>query len=337
MDLVIIGSGMAGVGVAEEYLRLRPRSSVTLLTSETGGYYSRPLLSHGFSREDIEKRIVLKEFGALAQQGIELIAGVSVTRVDRARRWVEFRDRSGGSRAEPYDVLVLATGSEAFVPPHWQAHDRHFRTLNGLADLVGLRARRRSVLDSGRKPRWAIVGGGLIGCEVASDLSKAGDEVVLYHAADRLMERQLTAEQSQRLAEHLSGALNVRVLLNQKISSFDGDGESSRVMESASGASPAYDSVLVATGFRPRTALAAECGLKVAQGIVTDEWLRTSDSSVYAVGDVAQVRGERLYAFVAPIRNQAQWLARHLADGASAAPWAAPDFKPVAKIHGFKA
>jgi NAD(P)H-nitrite reductase large subunit len=80
--------------------------------------------------------------------------------------------------------------------------------------------------------------------------------------------------------------------------------------------------------------LARQAGLPVARGILVDPYLRTQDPAIYAAGDVAQA-GERLFPFVSPIRSQALWLAEHLA-GRRDAPWIAPAFTPVLKVHGFK-
>jgi NAD(P)H-nitrite reductase large subunit len=162
-----------------------------------------------------------------------------------------------------------------------------------------------------------VVGGGLIGCEVASDLHKAGDSVTIFHRESRLIELQLTESQSQALHEHFA-ALGVEVRYSQNLNELPRP----------------YDGVIVATGFAPRVELAKEAGLATSRGIVVNEYLRTEDPGIYAVGDVAEIGG-RLYPFVTPIRSQALWLAEHLDGGAKAA-WLCPAFTPVIKIHGFK-
>ena len=173
------------------------------------------------------------------------------------------------------------------------------------------------MLARGRTPRWAIVGGGLIGCEIASDLHKAGDAVTLYHREQRLIELQLSESQSQALHAHFA-ARGVEVRYGEDLNELPRP----------------YDGVIVATGFAPRVALADEARLLTARGIVVNEFLRTADPSIYALGDVAEV-DSRLYPFVSPIRSQALWLAEHL-EGRAAHGWTPPPFKPVIKIHDFK-
>jgi NAD(P)H-nitrite reductase large subunit len=299
---VIVGSGLAGVTAAEVLAR---DHAVTIVTAETHGYYSRPRLSHGFSNPASP---VMKSFAALAPA--EVLAGATVEQIDRARRRIEL-----GERSIPYDVLVLATGSAARIPAVLAPFRPQFLTLNSLDDLLTLRRRR----EKKARARWAIIGGGLIGCEVASDLNKAGDEVTIFHREDRLLELQFTPAQSQALHEHFS-SLGIRLHYNQDIREIF-----PRTM---------YDGVIVSTGFAPRVELAREAGLPSARGIVVDAFLRTADPAVYAVGDVAQVQG-KLYPFVSPIRSQALWLAQHVA-GRSAAPWTPPPYRPVVKIHGFR-
>ena len=84
----------------------------------------------------------------------------------------------------------------------------------------------------------------------------------------------------------------------------------------------------------PNIELALSAGLTVERGIVVDEFLRTADPAIYAVGDAAEVNG-KLFPFVSPIRSQALWLAEHL-EGRAPGAWIPPAFEPVIKVHGFK-
>jgi NAD(P)H-nitrite reductase large subunit len=102
------------------------------------------------------------------------------------------------------------------------------------------------------------------------------------------------------------------------------------------GVSTAFDAVLVATGFKPRTELAVQAGLEIGRGIKVNQRLQTSDEHIYALGDVAELPNGKLYAFILPIRNQALWLAGCLA-GQESKDWQPPAFNPKAKVHGFQA
>ena len=173
-----------------------------------------------------------------------------------------------------------------------------------------------------------MIGGGLIGCEVASDLHKAGDAVTIFHREPRLLELQLDEKQSQALHQHFTSR-GVELRYNQNV-----QGVLSSSVVTAQGEAGPFDGVIVSTGFAPRVELAKYAGLATGRGITVDAYLRTEDPRIYAVGDVAET-GSRLYPFVSPIRSQALWLAEHLAQRTQA-PWTPPRFSPVIKIHEFK-
>jgi NAD(P)H-nitrite reductase large subunit len=97
-----------------------------------------------------------------------------------------------------------------------------------------------------------------------------------------------------------------------------------------------FTGIVLSTGFKPRTDLAQEAGLRTSRGICVDEWLRTSDPHIFAIGDAAECANGNIYAYVLPVRQQASWLARHIA-GQETKAWTPPDFKPRAKVHGFTA
>jgi NAD(P)H-nitrite reductase large subunit len=329
-NVVVIGSGVGGVVFAEEYRKRAPDARIRLLTRETHGHYARPMLSHGFSREDIETRIVLRTFAALREARIEVLHGVSVTGLFPEEKRIACDAPDAPSLQ--YGALVMALGSDAFVPPPLAACRENFAVLNGLDDLLSLLTLRRKARQAGRRPSWGIVGGGLIGCETASDLAKAGDAVTLFHATERLMERQLMAEDSVSLRTVLEHG-GVEAVLPCQVVAVTSEDETRGVRleeETRWG----FDGVIVACGFRPRIALAGAAGLATRRGIVVDGSLRASAPDVYALGDAAECIDGRIYAFIPPIRSQASWLAEHLS-GAGAGDWRPPVFAPRPKVHGF--
>ncbi|MGJ0486251.1 MAG: NAD(P)/FAD-dependent oxidoreductase [Methylomicrobium sp.] len=331
MQVVIIGSGVAGVTFAEKYRALDADAEIILVTRENDGYYSRPLLSRGFSKETIEETIVLKPFAALRESRIDVISGADITAIHSDQRSIDVAGNCQ-EKSLKYDKLIIAQGSAAFVPPPLRPYRELFFCLNSLADLKALRKFRQGILSQNRQPDWAIIGGGLIGCEVASDLAVSGDSVTLYHAMDRLMERQLVEEDSLSLLENLNHA-GVDVLLNQSVHSLADEDDKVCVLTEAAAE---FDAVIVACGFKPRTELAEQAGLAVGRGIKVDECFKTSDEHIYALGDVAELPNGKLYAYILPIRHQANWLASHLVGQENGA-WVPPAFTTKAKVHGFEA
>ena len=331
MPVIIIGSGVAGVSFAEKFRSHYLDDEITLITRENDGYYSRPLLSRGFSKNDIEQSIILKTFDKLRASDIKVISGAEITSINRGNKSVAITG-SCQEKSLHYDKLVLATGSSAFIPPPFMPYNELFFCLNSLADLKALRKFRQGLLNQKRQPDWAIIGGGLIGCEVASDLAVSGDNVTLFHAMDRLMERQLVAEDSALLLEVLQSS-GVNVLLNQDVKGFAKQDDKVCVI---TGATTEFDALIVSCGFKPRIELAEQAGLEIGRGIKVNQCMQTSDEAIYAMGDVAELPNGKLYAFIIPIRSQAHWLAGFMA-GKEKECWTPPVFTTKAKVHGFEA
>jgi len=332
MKVIIIGSGIAGITFAEKLRQLSADAKITLLTKENQGYYSRPLLSKGFSQDDIEENIIIKSFNELLENNICVISGVEVTKINRDKKYVSVKGIDQIETLE-YDILILATGSAAFVPPPYLPYQDNYFLFNSLNDLKALRQFRQALLDSGTQPNWAIIGGGLIGCEVASDLSAAGDQVGVFHVMDRLMERQLVESDSESLLTVMQSS-GVDVRLNQVINGIEKI-ENKFVVKTDDKQSE-FDGVILSCGFKPRIELAVNAGLQTARGVKTNQMLQTDDENIYALGDVAELPNGKLYAFIKPIRHQAQWLATSIYKQDNK-PWSAPDFNAEAKVNGFNA
>ncbi len=332
MKIVVIGSGVAGITFAEQYRKLSAEDSITLLTQETEGYYSRQMLSRGFSKADIEETIVMKSFASLRDRQIDIKSGVEVCGIDCAEQAVKVVDKDGQSKFVEYDKLILATGSAAFIPPPLLPFQENFYLFNSLRDLIQLR-RLRAQISVEQSPHWAVIGGGLIGCELASDLAEAGDQVTLYHAMDRLMERQLQETDSVKLFNVFTQA-GVSVRFNQNVSAIVK--EPGGVGVASGDERLSYHGVIVSCGFKPRTQLAEMANLKVNRGILVNQRLQTDHDNIFALGDVAELPNGKLYAFIAPILNQARWLANQFFDS-SLEDWNPPSFLPRAKVHGFEA
>ena len=332
MKVIIIGSGIAGITFAEKFRALSPDAKITLLSKENDGYYSRPMLSLGFSDDDIEQSIIIKPFTDLLNNNICIISGVEVTGINRSKHLINIKGVDEIETLE-YDILILAMGSAAFIPPPFLPYQDCFYLLNSLVDLKKLRKFRHSMLQKNERPHWAIIGGGLIGCEVASDLALANDQVTIFHAMDRLMERQLVEEDSQSLLNVLQTS-GVDIRLNQAIKELKKS--ANKIQINTDSHQSEYDSVIISCGFKPRTELAIEAGLDTGRGIKTNQFLQTNDENIYALGDIAELPNGKLYAFIKPIRHQALWLASYLSKQEKQ-PWEAPPFNPSAKVNDFEA
>ncbi|OMI89714.1 FAD-dependent oxidoreductase [Streptomyces sp. M1013] len=300
--VVVIGAGLAGVTLARRLGELG--TPALLVGDEEHRPYNRVLLA-----EVLAGRYGPEVIALPAPAG--LLRG-RVTGVDRAGRTVRCADGS----VIAYDTLVLATGSNAVLPPlrglftpdHELPEGVHaFRTMD---DCLGLSKAVRA------GARAVVVGGGLLGVSAARALAVRGAQVVLAQQAERLMERQLDPAASALVRRHLEG-LGVEVHTECRVRDVRVVGGAVRSVELGDGYALGADLVVLACGVRPRVALAREAGLDVGKGVLVDDELRTSDPHIRAVGDCAEHAG-RVYGLAAPALEQAEVLAELLArDGAA--------------------
>ncbi|WP_326823456.1 FAD-dependent oxidoreductase [Streptosporangium sp. NBC_01639] len=284
--LVIVGNGMAGARLVSE-VRARDRhTKVTVIGAETWQPYNRVLLSNVVAGTMLPDQVRLLDPAWYADHGVTALLGVEVVSIDRETQAVLTAD----GRREPYDVLVLATGSSPFVPPvPGAAGAAVFRTLDDCQTILAA---------AGTARRAVVVGGGLLGIEAARGLAGRGLPVTLLHLAGHLMERQLDAEAGLVLGETLA-ELGVEIRTGVAVEEILGDGVRLRGGETVEA-----DLVVLACGVRPVTDLAGDAGLEVRRGIVVDDEMRTDDPSIFAIGECAE-HGGRVYGLVAPAWEQA--------------------------------
>ena len=304
MKLVMVGNGMAGVRTLEELLKVAPDLyEITVFGAEPHPNYNRIMLSPVLAGEQTLDEIVLNSWAWYEQHGITLHAGKKVVEVDRVRRIVRADD---GTEAA-YDRLLLATGSNPFMLP-----------VPG-KDLAGVIAYRdiadtQAMIEAARQYRHAVViGGGLLGLEAANGLRQRGMQVSVVHVNEWLMERQLDGVAAGLLQQSLE-ARGLKFLLKAHTRELVG-GDDGRVkaVRFTDGTEVPADLVVMAVGVRPNTALAEAMHLHCQRGIVVTDTLQTvTDPRIYAVGECAAHRGIA-YGLVAPLFEQAQVAANHLA------------------------
>lgn len=292
--LVLVGNGMAGVRTLEEILERAPRGfDITVFGAEPHGNYNRIMLSPVLAGETRFEDIVTHGRDWYESRGIELIAGEAVVAVDRERRIVT------GERGTqlPYDVLLLATGSNPVVLPLPGASLPGVIGFRGIADV-------ETMLEACRRGgRAVVIGGGLLGLEAAHGLARNGMAVSVVHLMPTLMERQLDSVSSGLLIADLR-ARGITVLTGTQTLAIL-DGERVRAVALADGRELPADLVVMAVGIRPNIALAREAGLVCGRGIRVDDAMRTSDPAIFAVGECVEHRGQ-VFGLVAPLWEMAK-------------------------------
>lgn len=289
--LVVVGHGMVGHKLLEMWAKadVARRWAVTVLCEEPRTAYDRVHLSEVFAGRDASELSLAPE-GFFAEHGIDVRIGVRATSIDRRARLV------GGSDGAvyPYDALVLATGSSAFVPPVPGADSAGCFAYRTIDDLEAIRA------YAGGCKRGVVIGGGLLGLEAAQALMNLGLDADVVELAPRLMAVQLDPTGGELLARMVR-ALGVGVHTGRRTEKIERDGEGGLRLCFAGGDVLATDMVVFSAGIRPRDQLAHAAGLAVGSrgGISIDDDCRTSDPAIFAIGECAAWRGQT-FGLVAP-------------------------------------
>jgi len=306
--LVVIGNGMAGARTVEEILERGGGDlfDITMFGAEPYGNYNRILLSNVLSGVDDESGIFLNDLDWYATNGITLHTGVRVTRIDRFARTVV--DERGGET--PYDKLIIATGSDAFVPRIAGLHRPGRGYHQGVFTFRTIDDTRGMIRYAREHQRAVVIGGGLLGLEAARGLQSHLPHVTLVHSAGHLMNAQLDPQAGAILRRSVE-ALGIEVVTGARTTEILGK-DAVNGVKLADGRTIPCDVVVVAAGIRPNAALAERSGLEVERGIVVDDQMRCADEpDIYAVGECVQHRGET-YGLVAPLWEQARVLADHV-------------------------
>ena len=303
--LVVIGNGMAGCRAVEEILaRDCNRFDVTIFGAEPRVNYNRIMLSPVLAGEKAFEDIIINGEEWYADNGITLVSGDPVVSIDRDTRTVVAKS----GRIEPYDRLLLATGSDPFiipVPGKDLAGVVTFRDLDDVDKMLAAAEKGGSAV---------VIGGGLLGLEAAHGLSLRGMHVSVVHLMPTLMERQLDEAAGFLLKAELERR-GQTIVTGGDTAEIVGKDDRVSAVRLKDGRELAADIVVMAVGIRPATALAKAAGLTVERGIVVDDHMVTSDPAILAVGECVQHAGN-CYGLVAPLWD----MCRALADGVTESP-----------------
>ena len=280
LTVAIVGGGQAGFQAAASLRELGFAGTVRIFGAEAYLPYQRPPLSKTYLKDDHPPdKVYLRPERFFAEKSIEMHAGARVAAIDRAKHTLTL---ANGETAA-WDHLVLATGVVNRRLPVPGADLDGVFTLRGLDDAHLIRPR----LKTAR--RIVIVGGGVIGLEVAGLARGLGIAVDIIELGDRLAGRIGSAALSEYFL-HFHRSLGSTVHLNAGVREIEGRNGEVAAMHLSPGARVETDLVLVCIGVAPDTALAQAAGLDVRDGIVVDEFARTSDPAILAAGDCTRFK-----------------------------------------------
>ncbi len=309
--VVVVGNGMVGYKFCEKLIaKAKDSFDIVVFGEEPRPAYDRVHLSEYFAgksgRRSSAEDLTMAPLDWYFDNGIKIHLSDPVTNIDRKAKTVS----SHHGLTIPYDYLVLATGSAAFVPPIPGVEKDGvfvYRTIEDL-DMMQEHAKKAT--------KGAVIGGGLLGLEAAKALLDLGlEEIHVVEFASRLMPRQIDQAGSDILKAKLE-TLGLKIHLNKNTQDISGDGIING-MNFADGSKLDVDMLVISAGIKPREEVARLSGLEVGSrgGIIVNDKLQTSDPNIFAIGECA-LHDHMIYGLVAPGYEMADIVATNLSNGA---------------------
>ncbi len=305
--IVIIGSGMAGYTVAREFRKLSPEHELVMICADDAANYAKPTLSNAFAGNKAPEQIALGDATKMATQlNLRIEADTWVKEIHADKHEI-ILEKNGTTTTQPYSKLVLAVGANPIRLAIAGDGSEDIHVVNSLIDYRNFREK----LATRKDKRVVILGAGLIGCEFANDLLHSQYDVTVIDLAAQPLGRLLPAHVAQAFQTNLEQA-GIKFALSTTVEKVvkinDGD---DYAVTLANGQTLVADIVLSAIGLQPNLALAKAADIQTGRGILTNGFLETNQSDIYAVGDCAEVNGT-LLPYVMPIMQQARALAKTL-------------------------
>lgn len=276
VEYLIIGNGIAGLSAAKEIRKNDKDGNILMISKEPYLTYYRPRLTNGIYEGIKAEDILVHKDKWYEDNNIQVLLNRHVNRIDVENNKVEL---SQGEEIG-YKKLLLATGSQPYVPPIKGNINQEVLALRTLDDLEYFRHQLKE---------WrsvTVVGGGLLGLEAAWSIKKLGKKVKIVEFAPYLLVKQLDQEISGKLENRLIDE-GFEIYLSSTIEEVLNDGTA--VLNG--GRRFKTDGILYSIGVRPNLDLVKEAGIKYDRGVIVDKYLKTNIDNIYAAGDVIEKDG----------------------------------------------
>ncbi|MEM6318900.1 MAG: molybdopterin-dependent oxidoreductase [Bacteroidota bacterium] len=305
--IVLIGAGAAAFEFVKQYRRLNTEDEIHVFSKEAYPFYNRILLPEYVSEHLAWEQLEKIKSTELSKLNLTIHRSKSIENIERSNRTVTDSD----GQAHSYDLLIMATGSRPFIPREVPVHLSGVFTMRSRTDAERLKKYLKDTELPAPDQHVVIVGGGLLGLEMAAALKTINVKVTIIQRAARLMERQLDTISSALLAEDVAER-DITTYFDNEVSTVTAaQGPNQLKVSLKSGLNVRCNAIVYAIGTRPNVELAKETGLKVKRGVVVNEYLQTSDPTIFAIGEIAEFR-QRLYGITSAAELQARTLAGYL-------------------------
>ncbi len=319
MKILVIGNGPAGFYAAKKIRTLIPESSVIIIDRDELTLYTKIRLSDFIAGKVEEKKLFLAKPEDYEKSGIETHFGKIITNINTKEKKVV----SSSCEIFNYDKLVIATGAKAFRPIIRGVSEDGVYTLRTLADAKEI------IVKAGTSQKAAVIGGGLLGIELASALNSKGLKVDIIEFFPRLLPKQLNDVEAALLLKKIETPSFSFYL--DRITTEIIRRDNSLLLKTNRQDDIQCDFVVISAGIKTEINLAENCGLKTEKGIVVNDRLETSVPDVFAIGDCAQLDG-RIFGLWMAAKEQGEALADILAGKRES--YKPSIFNPMLKVNG---
>lgn len=299
--IVVVGAGAAAYRFIQTYRALNTTDPIHVFSKEKHTFYNRVLLPEYVNDTLAWEKLEKFQHGEFEKLNVTLHGENEIILINRSQRYVV--DKYGVKHY--YDRLILATGSRANLPKEAPVHLPGIFTMRMRKDADDLKEHLRA------RGHVLIIGGGLLGLELAASLREIDISISIVQLSSRLMERQIDNLGGQLLLDIVEEK-GIDVYLNDQVQAIDRPASGAGLhVQLQGGKHLRVDAVVYAVGTRPNIEIAQEAGIECARGVIVNDYLQTSDPNIFAMGEIAEHRG-KLLGITSAAEKQADALAKYL-------------------------
>lgn len=306
--ICIIGAGAAAYRFVHTYRTFNYEDEISIFSKEKDPFYNRVLLPEYINEDLSWEQLQKLKKGEVEKLKLNLHRGVSITTINSEEKYLI----DSNNNKHNYDTLIIATGSRAFVPKDGHLHLPGRFTMRTKQDADSLKAYLEQTGLPENEQHVAIVGGGLLGLELAASLKKKNINITLIQRAPRLMERQLDRIASTLLAENVQER-GIQIYFDNEVSTvFEEEDIPHKLSISLkTGKIIQANAIVYAIGTLPNIELAKACNINCRRGVIVNQYLQTSDPKIFALGEIAEFENS-LFGITSAAEQQADIAAKFI-------------------------
>lgn len=300
--IVIIGNGIAGLSAADAARKQNSQASVTIISNESHLTYYRIRLCELINNNLEDDSLRMHPMNWYKEKKLDVVLNKNVTMINPVEKYIVLDEKE----KIPYTKLIIASGSQSFLPPVPGINKKGIYTLWTIRDVKTMKKQLENLRHA------VIVGGGLLGLEAAYHINKSGIQTTIVELLPRLLPNQLD-EQGAKIFKNKVNSLGIDVVTGSSIELLTGD-EQVEEIKLSNGSTIAASFVLFAAGVRPNLDIVEGTGIKVNKRINVNQFMQTNLDDIYAAGDVAEFEG-KWYGLWSTALNQGKVAGTNAAGG----------------------